>query len=79
MFWEQVLAEQPAHSRWQPWRTAVSAAVQLCILALIVLALAEPQIRPPRRIVLVVDNGNHMNAADVKPSRLAAAGKSAGG
>jgi hypothetical protein len=73
MFWEQVFAEQPARSRWQPWRTAASAAVQLCILALIVLALAGPQIRPPRQIVLVVDNGAHMNATDVKPSRLAAA------
>ena len=57
MFWEQVFAEHLARSRWLPWRRAASAAVQLCILALIVLALAEPQIRPPRRIVLVVDNG----------------------
>ena len=33
MFWEQVFAEQPARSRWMPWRTAVSAVVQLSILA----------------------------------------------
>ena len=43
MIWEQVFAEEPSRSRWQRWRHAASLAVQLTVLALIVIALADPQ------------------------------------
>jgi hypothetical protein len=78
VLWEQVFAEQPARARWLPLRPALSVTVQLGILALIVLALAEPQFPPPRHVVLVIDNPARMNAADVKPSRLSAAKEAAG-
>ncbi|MGA2031252.1 MAG: VWA domain-containing protein [Thermoguttaceae bacterium] len=73
--WRQVLAEEPARIGWLPRRQAVSLTVQLLVLLLAVLALAEPQIPPPRQIVLIVDNWAGMNASDVEPSRLAAAKK----
>ena len=40
--WREALAAEPARSAWQPWRGPVSLAVQLTILALVVLALADP-------------------------------------
>jgi hypothetical protein len=73
MIWQQVLAEQRARSAWRRWRRGVSLAVQLAMLALLVFALAEPQIPPPKTIVLIIDNAPRMNAADVQPTRLAAA------
>ncbi len=49
MFWDQVLAEEWLRRRWQRWRNVVSALVQLAILTLLVVALAEPDAgtRPP--------------------------------
>jgi len=73
MIWEQVLAEERARMAWQRWRGRASLAVELLILAVLVLALAGPWIPPPRPTVLVIDNSVSMNAADVAPSRLAAA------
>jgi hypothetical protein len=74
MFWDQVFSEQQEEeSRWQRWRLPVSLAVQLVVLAMCVVALAEPQIPRPRRTVLGIDNSAGMNATDVQPSRLAAA------
>jgi len=70
MIWQQVFAEERARDAWQPWRHSVSLAVQLTILLLLVLAMAEPLIPGPRRTVLVVDNSAGMNATDVAPSRL---------
>jgi len=78
MIWEQVFAAQRARSLWQRWRHGVSLAVQLIVLLLVVVALAEPLIPPPRRIVLIIDNSAGMNAADVKPTRLARAKQAAG-
>jgi len=77
MIWQQVLAEQRARSAWQRWRRGVSLAVQLAMLTLLVFALAEPQIPPPKRIALIIDNAPRMNAADVQPTRLAAAKEAA--
>ncbi len=45
MFWDRVFAEDGLRLRWLRRRNAVSLLVQLAILALLVLALAEP----PRR------------------------------
>jgi hypothetical protein len=76
-FWEQVFQEQMIRSIW--WRVChpVSLSVQLGMLALIVLALAEPVSsraeRPGRRLVLVVDDSASMKAGDGAPTRLAAA------
>ena len=77
MIWERVLAAEGARSAWQRWRKPVSLAVQLILLFLWVLALAEPQIPPPQQLVLIIDTSDSMNATDIKPSRLARARESA--
>lgn len=81
MFWEQVFEEKQARSIWQKLRHLVSLLVQLAILSLIVLALADPlfnwEVRQQRRLVLVVDNSASMQATDWKPSRWATAQKQA--
>jgi len=60
------------------WRAHLPFALFLMALALLVVASARPMatIRTPRReatVVLAIDVSNSMAAADVKPSRLAAA------
>ena len=75
--WDQVLAQDEMRLRWQPLRNKLSLAIHLAVLTLVVLAAAEPQIPPPRRIVLVVDNSASMEATDVSPSRLAVAKETA--
>jgi len=70
LIWEQVFGEERLRESWQRWRHGVSLAVQLLVLMLLVLALAEPQIPPPRRFVLILDNSDSMNATDVEPTRL---------
>ena len=81
MFWKQVLDEQNPRSIWQRLRHIVSLLLQLAMLTLLVLALADPyffwEVRSARRIVLVIDNSASMNATDVKPSRLAEARRQA--
>jgi len=42
----------------------------LAILLLLILAMAEPHVCPPRQIALVIDNSASMSATDVAPSRL---------
>jgi hypothetical protein len=82
MFWKQVLDEQNPRSIWQRLRHIVSLLMQLAMLTLLVLALADPyffwEVRSARRIVLVVDHSASMNATDVKPSRLAEARRQVG-
>jgi hypothetical protein len=82
MFWRQVLDEQNPRSIWQRLRHFISLLLQLAMLSLLVLALADPyffwEVRSARRIVLVVDHSASMNATDVKPSRLAEAKRQAG-
>jgi hypothetical protein len=78
MFWQQVFAERSARSAWQRWRWGVSLAVQLAALGLMVLALADPQMPRPRRIVLIVDTSAGMGATDGNPTRLADAKQVAG-
>ncbi|MBN2477035.1 MAG: VWA domain-containing protein [Pirellulales bacterium] len=77
MIWQCVLAEQPRRDAWQRWRHPVSLAVQLTLLAVLVVALAEPWIPGPRRLVLLMDNSASMNATDVAPSRLGQARETA--
>jgi hypothetical protein len=67
--WEQVLPKGRSDAA-RRFRQPVSLCLQLAILGLVVLALAEPRWRRPVRLVLVVDNSASMNATDVKPTRL---------
>jgi hypothetical protein len=77
LFWQQIFEEKPPRSLWEHLRHLLSLLVQLALLALLVMALAEPFFRweslRARRLVLVVDNSASMNATDVAPSRLARA------
>ncbi len=68
--WRRALGTVRPRSVWRPWRRPVSLVIQLAILALLVLALAEPLLNSPRQVVLVIDNSASMNATDVAPSRL---------
>jgi hypothetical protein len=53
--WQQALALEPARAAWQRYRDAVSLAVALLVLALLVLALADPQIGRPLSAVVIID------------------------
>jgi len=81
MFWKQVLDEQNPRSIWQRLRHFVSLLLQLALLSLLVLSVADPyffwEIRSARRIVIVIDHSASMNATDVSPTRLAAAKQAA--
>ena len=77
MFWDRVLAEGWLRQRWRRWRNPASAAVQLAILGLVVVALAEPRWSRPEQIVLVVNNAAGAKAGDAKPAQLAAAKEAA--
>jgi hypothetical protein len=41
--WQAALAAEPSRLAWRPWRGPVSLVVQLAVLALLVLALADPR------------------------------------
>jgi len=77
IFWRQIYDERRPRSIWQILRHLVSLLVQILLLLLMVLALAQPffawEILQARRLVLVVDNSASMQASDVAPSRLAVA------
>lgn len=68
--WDEVIPGRGGPSVWWRWRHRLSLVLQLAILGLLVLALADPQWRPPRRSVLVIDTSASMNATDVQPTRL---------
>ncbi|MBX6312118.1 MAG: BatA and WFA domain-containing protein [Isosphaeraceae bacterium] len=74
LFWQQIFEQKQPRSIWQHLRHLLSLLVQLALLTLLVLALAEPFFRGEkqgaRRLVLIVDNSASMNATDVSPSRL---------
>lgn len=77
MFWE---LSQQQKTLWSPayrLRDIVSLVLQLVLLALLVVALAEPRWgtseTPPRLVVFVLDNSASMSATDIRPSRFQAA------
>ena len=81
MFWESRLQQsRPRAPSYRP-RDLVSLMFQLALLALFVVALAEPRFNgqdtTARRIVIVLDNSASMKATDVRPSRFAIARKEA--
>ncbi len=77
LFWKQIYDEKPPRSIWQTLRHLLSLLAQLLLVALLVLAVADPyfpwQLLQARRIVAVVDNSASMRATDVKDSRFDAA------
>jgi hypothetical protein len=77
LFWKQIYDEKPPRSIWQYLRHLLSLLVQLFVLALLVLAIADPylpwELLQARRIALVVDRSASMRAADVQPTRFDAA------
>lgn len=77
LFWHQIFDEKPPRSIWQNLRHIVSLLMQLALLALLVLALADPyfawQAKYARHVVLVIDNSASMQATDVSPTRFDAA------
>jgi hypothetical protein len=77
LFWKQIYDEKPPRSIWQYLRHLLSLLVQLFVLALLVLAIADPylpwELLQARRIVVVVDRSASMQAADVAPTRFDAA------
>jgi hypothetical protein len=77
IFWRQIFDEKKPRSLWQRLRHLVSLLVQLALLGLLVVALAEPffawEATTARRVVLVLDNSASMNASDGDTTRLAKA------
>jgi len=47
--WTQAIQTQDGRSRWRPWRGPVSLALQLTVLAILVLAMAGPRVPEPPR------------------------------
>lgn len=77
LFWKQIYDEKPPRSIWQYLRHLLSLLAQLLLVALLVLAIADPalpwQLLQSRRIVTIIDNSASMRASDVAPSRFEAA------
>ena len=48
---------------WSPWRRLVSLLVQLAILVTFVFAMAEPCLRPPQRLAVIIDCTQSMSNA----------------
>lgn len=83
MFWEKVYEEKAPRSLWEHLRHLSSLLLQLALLALLVIALADPvfdwEAKAARQVVLVLDNSASMQATDVQPNRFDAAKKTAKG
>ena len=81
LFWNQIFEEKPPKSLWQNLRYWLSLLAQLLILALLVLAIADPilswQTKGARRLVLIMDVSASMQAADKATSRFDSAKQAA--
>lgn len=77
MFWKAIYDEKPPRALWQQLRHWSSLLLQVLLLLLIILALADPffssRSRYAKRAVFVIDNSASMKSADVSPTRLEAA------
>lgn len=75
--WDSVLKDKQATELFSKLRRLLSLALQLALLALMVLALGDPKpkedLREGRHLVLLIDGSASMKATDVKPTRLGAA------
>ena len=81
LFWNQIFEEKPPKSLWQNLRYWLSLLAQLLILALLVLAIADPilswQTKGARRLVLIMDVSASMQASDKATSRFDSAKQAA--
>lgn len=81
LFWNQIFEDKPPKSLWQNLRYWLSLLAQLLILALLVLAIADPilswQTKGARRLVLVMDVSASMQAAEKATSRFDSAKQAA--
>ena len=68
--WTQVFSEQRFGSAWWRWRWPVSLGIQLTIITLVVFAMADPLVRDPCRVVLIIDNSAGANATDATSTPL---------
>ena len=77
LFWEQIFREKQTTSLFQKLKHLLSLLLQLLFLALLVLALAQPQFafmtKSARQIILIIDGSASMNAVDDTVSRLESA------
>jgi hypothetical protein len=76
LLWQQVIPETRARRWWHRLRYPLTLLIQLLLLALLVLALAEPQWpgqQDGRVLLVVLDNSVSMQAADELPDRLSVA------
>lgn len=75
--WDSVLREKQATELFSKLRRLLSLALQLLLLALLVLAVGDPKpkedLRTGRHLVLLIDGSASMKAVDVLPSRLGVA------
>ncbi len=75
--WKRVLIERPSSALFQHLKRIISLLIQLLLLALMVLALADPRFkaisRAGRNMVVLVDGSASMQATDVPGGRAAAA------
>ena len=75
--WDAVFRDRQATELFSKLRRLLSLLFQLALLALLVLALAEPKPKASqldgRHLVVLVDGSASMKAIDVKPSRIEAA------
>ncbi len=75
--WDSVLRDKQATELFSKLRRLLSLLLQLALLALLVLALGDPQpkedLREGRHLVLLIDASASMKATDVAPTRLGAA------
>ena len=62
--WDEILAQQRLRTRWLPWRDRATLALNLLILFLVAIAVADPRFAFPQCLVLVVDNQTPPAAAD---------------
>src|SRR5438105_3441266 len=67
IFWERIFEERRHRALWRRLRHPLSLLLQLVLLALLVVAMAQPffpwEAAAARRLVVVVDNSASMNAA----------------
>ena len=81
LFWNQIFEDKLPKSLWQNLRYWLSLLAQLLILALLVLAIADPilswQTKGARRLVLIMDVSASMQAADKATSRFDSAKQAA--
>ncbi|HEY0464846.1 MAG TPA: VWA domain-containing protein [Polyangiaceae bacterium] len=75
--WDAVFRDQKATELFSKLRRLLSLLFQLALLALLIVALADPKPKQSllegRHLVVLVDSSASMKAVDVKPSRIEAA------